>query len=48
VAADPLTRGTRPDLLTFRIWRRALDQLAGGIDRTMYVKLSSITDAEPW
>jgi hypothetical protein len=48
VAIDPLTRGTRPDLLTFRTWRSALDQLASGIDRAMYAELSVTNAVPPW
>jgi hypothetical protein len=48
VAVDPLTGGTRPDLLTFRTWRRALDQLASGIDRAMYYELCIINAVSPW
>jgi hypothetical protein len=48
LADDPLTAGTRPDLPTFRIWRRSLDQLAGGIDRAMSTEVGDITGDLPW
>lgn len=48
VAADPLTGGTRPDLLMVRTWHRALDQLVGGIDRVMYDELSTTNAVSPW
>jgi hypothetical protein len=48
VAADPVTAGTRPDLPTFRIWRRSLGQLAGGIDRAMSTEVADITGHSPW
>src|SRR5215470_463712 len=48
VGSDPLTQGTRADLPTFRAWRSALDQLAGGIDRAMYRELAGIIGARPW
>jgi hypothetical protein len=48
LASDRLTAGTRPDLPTFRIWRRSLDQLAGGIDRAMSTEVADITGDSPW
>lgn len=47
-AADALTARTRADLPTIRMWRSALDQLAGGIDQVMYRELNRITGEEPW
>ncbi len=48
INSDPLARGTRPDLPTFRIWRSATDQLAAGIDRAMHAALTDIICAAPW
>lgn len=48
VVTDPLLRGTRPDLPTDRIWRRAIAQLAAGMDRVMYVKLCTTNARPPW
>jgi hypothetical protein len=48
VGTDPLTQGSRADLPTFRTWRSALDQLAGGIDRAMYRELTGIIGSGPW
>jgi hypothetical protein len=48
LTGDPLTAGTHPDLPTFRTWRRALDQLAGGIDRAMRTEVTDITGTPPW
>ena len=47
-AADPVTAGTRVDLPMVRTWRRALDQLAGGIDRVMHREVTRITHVVPW
>jgi hypothetical protein len=46
--AEAATAGTRVDLDTFKSWRKALDQLAGGIDRAMYGELGRITSSAPW
>ncbi|HEX6756180.1 MAG TPA: hypothetical protein VF109_09565 [Mycobacteriales bacterium] len=48
LAGDPLVAGTRPDLPMFRVWRRSLDQLAGGIDRAMCTEVADITGDWPW
>ena len=48
LASDPLTVGTRADLSTVRCWRRALDQLAEGIDRAVHRTLTSIVGSTPW
>ena len=47
-AADPVTAGTRVDLDSVKSWRMALDQLAGSIDRAMFVELSRIIGAQAW
>jgi hypothetical protein len=48
IGTDQLTIGIRPDRATLRAWRHALDQLAGGMDRVMYAKLSRSTGGRPW
>jgi hypothetical protein len=48
VTADPLTQGTRPDLPTFRGWRRATDQLARGMDRAMHRQITDTIGDAPW
>jgi len=48
LGADPLTAGTRADLPTFRSWRSALDQLAGGMDRVMYRVIAATIGRAPW
>lgn len=48
LADDPLTAGTRPELPTFRTWRRSLDQLACGIDGAMSTEVADITGDSPW
>jgi hypothetical protein len=48
ISADALTRGTRVDLATFHTWYRALDELAGGIDRTVHAGLLTLTGVSPW
>jgi hypothetical protein len=45
---DASTAGTRADLPTVRTWHRALDQLAGGIDRVMHREIARITGGQPW
>jgi len=47
-AADPVTAGTRVDLDSVKSRRMALDQLAGSIDRAMFVELSRIVGAQAW
>lgn len=47
-AVDPVTAGTRVDLDAVKSWRMALDQLAGSIDRAMFVELSRIIGMEAW
>jgi hypothetical protein len=48
VGTDPLTAGIRPGPETLRAWRAALDQLANGMDRVMYARLTQVTDKIPW
>jgi hypothetical protein len=47
-ATDPVAAGTRVDLPSVRRWRRSLEQLAGGFDRTMWVEVGRIIGAPPW
>jgi hypothetical protein len=48
LGVDPLTASTRADLPTFRSWRSALDQLAGGMDRVMYRVVAATIGHAPW
>lgn len=47
-SADPLTASTAVDPATVALWRRALDQLAGGLDRAMWAQLGTIVGRPPW